>query len=46
LPLIDQFLFLRNVIDRRDGRSEGLQLALRGIPLAGADQLLHLRELL
>jgi hypothetical protein len=39
-------LFLLNVIDRRDGGRQRLQLVLRGIPLALVDQLLYLGQLL
>ena len=46
LPLTDQFLLLLNVIDRRDGGRQRLQLVLRGIPLALVDELLHLGQLL
>jgi hypothetical protein len=46
LPLSDQFLFLLNVIHRRDRRRQRLQLLLGSIPLALVDQLLHLGELL
>ena len=42
----DQFLFLLNVIDSRDGGRERLQLVLGGVPLALVDQLLHLGQLL
>ena len=46
LPLSDQFLFLLDVIDGRDGGRQRLQLVLRGIPLALVDQLLYLGQLL
>jgi hypothetical protein len=39
-------LFLLNVIDRRDGCRQRLQLVLRGIPLALVNQLLYLGQLL
>jgi hypothetical protein len=39
-------LFLLNVIHRRDGGRQRLQLVLRGIPLALVDELLHLGQLL
>jgi hypothetical protein len=39
-------LFLLNIIDRRDGCRQRLQLVLRGIPLTLVDQLLHLGQLL